>query len=337
MSELKNDRIQNIKMFKNIEKTNSFSKYSEELNRIFGDRSFNKFYFNLIMNKRNTNDNYFKIFQKTKSNFHPIRHFNIDKYKKFLTDLEDKEQQKKNFKNRFKFRKNEYSYDSDQKSNSKEKKIKLSPIVDIGRYNPNYDSIRKNQPRILFSQNGFKNIKLKKNYSEDRKKFLTHPIKSNIKSITINNFKTINTFNKKKKHKNNSEILSQELKHKKQISDKSNHALKFSDYSKRKPLINESSINSNSSCSNPNIFIQKNIKGFVELNRMSHKYYSFIPKKDKIPPLGSYDPKYSFTQTRSPNFFINKRPKIIKQMKLKKILCECNVPLEYELITNLNF
>ena len=96
--------------------------------------------------------------------------FDLKKYKHFITELkheEKKEEEKrKNFRNQFKFNKREIkdysvkSYDSDKKSNSKEKKF--SPIADIGRYNPNYNSIRKNEPKIFISKNGFiPNIKLK--------------------------------------------------------------------------------------------------------------------------------------------------------------------------------
>ena len=44
MIDINNDRIENIKLFENIEKQDTFSKYTDELNRIFGDRSFDKFY-----------------------------------------------------------------------------------------------------------------------------------------------------------------------------------------------------------------------------------------------------------------------------------------------------
>ncbi len=66
------------------------------------------------------------------------------------------------------------------------------------------------------------------------------------------------------------------------------------------------------------------------------KINSFIPRQRKIPPIGFYEPKYDYVQTKSPEITIKRDTKITKKMKLKKILYEYNVPLQYELITNLN-
>ena len=108
-----------------------------------------------------------------------------------------KKKKRKNFRNQFKFNKREIkdysvkSFDSDKQSNSREKKF--SPIADIGRYNPNYNSIRKNEPKIFISKNGFvPNIKLKDNISKRKKIFFSSPSESNIiknKNNNINNIK----------------------------------------------------------------------------------------------------------------------------------------------------
>ena len=176
MSELKKDNLNNIKLFQNIEKHDAFSKYSIELNRLFGDRTFEKFYYNLVMNKKFKDDNFLKMFEKNKLNYKPYNNFNLTKYQNYLTELEKEEENdeiiRKNFKNKFKFFKKEQKDDyskTESKSNSKEKYIPSVP--DIGRYNPNYNSIRKNQPNIIFSRNKFK-IKLQKNFTEEKKKFL---------------------------------------------------------------------------------------------------------------------------------------------------------------------
>ena len=340
MSELKKDNLNNIKLFQNIEKHDAFSKYSIELNRLFGDRTFEKFYYNLVMNKKFKDDNFLKIFEKNKLNYKPYNNFNLTKYQNYLTELEKGEEnneiKRNKFRNKFKFFKKEQKDDyskTESKSNSKEKYIPSVP--DIGRYNPNYNSIRKNQRNIIFSRNKF-NIRLQKNTTEEKKKIFTSPSQPNINNR--NNFNTLNTLNRK--NKNKSQIFltfNSKSKNNGLNLNSTNHALRFSFYSKRKPLINESTIYSNHSNSNPNIF-QNNIKGLVEFNKMSTnlKINSFIPKQTKIPPLGFYEPKYDFVQTKSPEITIKRNPKITKKMKLKKILYEYNVPLQYELITNLN-
>ena len=345
MIEINNDRIENIKLFENIEKQDTFSKYSDELNRIFGDRSFDRFYDNLLSNRRIHDDIFFKMFDKT-NKYQKFSKFDLKKYKHFITELkheEKKEEEKrKNFRNQFKFNKREIkdysvkSFDSDKQSNSREKKF--SPIADIGRYNPNYNSIRKNEPKIFISKNGFvPNIKLKDNISKRKKIFFSSPSESNIiknKNNNINNIKEKKVINIRQR--NNSEILltTQNSKFKNTFlnNNKSNHALRFSKYTKRKPLIIDSNNNIVNSKS------QNNIKGLIEFNKMSTnlKMNSYIVNNDEIPPLGAYEPKYDYIRTKSPDFFISKKPVIEKQIKLKKILCEYNVPIEYKLITNLN-
>ena len=352
MIDINNDRIENIKLFENIEKQDTFSKYTDELNRIFGDRSFDRFYDNLLSNRRIHDDIFFKMFDKT-NKYQKFSKFDLKKYKHFITELkqeEKKEEEKrKNFRNQFKFKKREIkdysvkSFDSDKQSNSREKKF--SPIADIGRYNPNYNSIRKNEPKIFISKNGFvPNIKLKDNISKRKKIFFSSPSESNIiknKNNNINNIKEKKVINIRQR--NNSEILltTQNSKFKNTFlnNNKSNHALRFSKYTKRKPLIIDS--NNNFSDSNNNIVnskSQNNIKGLIEFNKMSTnlKMNSYIVNNDEIPPLGAYEPKYDYIRTKSPDFFISKKPVIEKQIKLKKILCEYNVPIEYKLITNLN-
>ena len=353
MIDINNDRIENIKLFENIEKQDTFSKYTDELNRIFGDRSFDRFYDNLISNRRIYDDIFFQMFDKT----HRIKKFNnfdIKKYKHFITELkqeEKKEEEKrKNFRNQFKFKKREIkdysvkSYDSDKKSNSKDKKF--GPIADIGRYNPNYNSIRKNEPKIFISKNGFiPNIKLKDNLSKRKKIFFSSPSEPNIIKTDNNNINNNKQENKilNKRQRNNSEVLltTQNSKFKNSFlnMNKTNHALRFSKYTNRKPLIIDS--NNNFSDSNNHIInskSQNNIKGLIEFNKMSSnlKMNSYIVNNEEIPPLGAYEPKYDYIRTKSPDCFISKKPIIQKQIKLKKILCEYNVPLEYKLITNLN-
>ena len=52
----KEDRRENLKMFQGMEKQYSFSKYSEELNQLFGDKCFNKFYNELHSGRKRPRD-----------------------------------------------------------------------------------------------------------------------------------------------------------------------------------------------------------------------------------------------------------------------------------------
>ena len=90
MIDINNDRIENIKLFENIEKQDTFSKYTDELNRIFGDRSFDKFYDNLISNRRIHDDIFFQMFEKT-NKLKRYHNFDIKRYKHFITELKNEE------------------------------------------------------------------------------------------------------------------------------------------------------------------------------------------------------------------------------------------------------
>ena len=86
-------------------------------------------------------------------------------------------------------------------------------------------------------------------------------------------------------------------------------------------------------------FSPNKIKGLIEFNKMSSNLElgSFLPRKSIIPPLGFYQPNYDFIKTKSPEVYLSrKNPVLTKQMKLKKLIYQYNVPKEYELIINLN-
>ena len=90
---IRDDRKENIKMFQGMEKQFLYSKYSGELNQIFGEKSFNYFYTNLLSarkkykNKISNIENYNSPDSKYKNN--PLQNVNFDikSYKHFIKDL----------------------------------------------------------------------------------------------------------------------------------------------------------------------------------------------------------------------------------------------------------
>ena len=85
------DNKQNIKMFQNIEQQERYSKFSVELNRVFGDLSYEKFYDNLVHQKHYKSQNFFNIFDNSNKKKQFEEDFNLKKFKQYLKNLNDEE------------------------------------------------------------------------------------------------------------------------------------------------------------------------------------------------------------------------------------------------------
>ena len=346
----KEDRRENLKMFQGMEKQYSFSKYSGELNQLFGDKCFNKFYNELHSGRKRARDinlynenpssNYIHSFQSGS--------FDLANYKRFLKELQKEtkleEIKKKEYKEKLKLIKTKDDEKNEKKVNLKTKK-NLSQVPSIGWYHPNYNSIRKNLPKIFIGNGYIPNKKLEERKKVNSPKKEENEINNSINSekSSNNNSKIIKNINRRNrnlsldKEKSN---LNLDDDNNNRYSGRRNNALRFSKYSWRKPLISEN-ITSNIICNTEvkESFSPNKIKGLIEFNKMSSNLElgSFLPKKSIIPPLGFYQPNYDFIKSKSPEVYLSrKNPVITKQMKLKKLLYQYNVPKEYELIINLN-
>ena len=346
----KEDRRENIKMFQGMEKQYSFSKYSGELNQIFGDKSFNNFYNELHSGKKRTRDINLYNENPSSSYIHNIQSgsFDLVNYKHFLRLLQKEseleEKRRKEYKEKLKLVKvkdDEEKYDK-KKINLK-KKTSLPQVPSIGWYHPNYNSIRKNEPRIFIGSGYIPNKKLEErktiNSPKKEENIINKSINSN--NSSNNNSKIIKNINRRNKNlsvnKSKSNLKLDDYNN--QYNKRKNNALRFSQYSWRKPLITENITSNIISNTEVNNISHEKIKGLFEFNKMNSNLEigSFLNKKSIIPPLGFYQPNYDYVQTKSPQIYLSrKNPVITKHMKLKKLLYEYNVPKEYELITNLN-
>ena len=143
------DNEENVKMFENIGSHEILSRYSGELNRVFKDKSFNKFYGDLVANRRHKTDDLSKYFgddeNKRFNTYTETRKFNLNKFKKFIKELnieEEKEKEKiRTYRNQFKITKQEDKKIKKEKD-EKRKKIITDRIFfrypDMGKYKPNY-------------------------------------------------------------------------------------------------------------------------------------------------------------------------------------------------------
>ena len=238
--------------------------------------------------------------------------------------------------------------------------INLPDIPDIGRYNPNYDSIRTHSYNPSFASTDFHNFnKYKKNVKEHQlslaKKEDNQPIIQN-RYPNRNNRSTLyseylntdpnNTSNINDKSQSNMKStdfnISQYMSTSSFGDEKNNHCLKFDSYSTRKPMVTKTLYNSDIKEHITNYNPIRNVKGNVDFNKISSNshilsYFDEIAKNNNNPPLGMYRPNYDYIAKKPVNIYLNKKdPPSPKIAKLKKIIYSYNISSEYKMVSTLN-
>ena len=357
------DHRENLKLFKDIKAKEKFSIYASELNRVFGDRSYERFYKNLFTNKRIHLNNFKKMFEKPiiKGELRKIQEpFDIKEFNNCMKKMEKKNQEyeyKLKHPHNLKYSPYQKSKDLAQlKKKISSKQFHLPDIPDIGRYNPNYQSINTHSFLPTFSSLNYDDFK------KYKKNVYAHDTLSNINNIKKQNKKyksNVNNFRRNQSLKNerfktefnyvgrNTEFndsqsnISQYLSTSSFGDEKNNHCLKFDSYSPRKPLINKmytTELLYNDKNKNA---ISRNMKGVIDFNRISNSnfgsYFDEISRNNNNPPLGMYQPKYNFIEKKTVNIYLDKKEPISPKLaKLKKILCGFDISSEYKLAPGLN-
>ena len=357
------DHRENLKLFKDIKAKEKFSIYASELNRVFGDRSYERFYKNLFTNKRIHLNNFKKMFEKPiiKGELRKIQEpFDIKEFNNCMKKMEKKNQEyeyKLKHPHNLKYSPYQKSKDlAELKKKISSKQFHLPDIPDIGRYNPNYQSINTHSFLPTFSSLNYDDFK------KYKKNVYAHDTLSNINNIKKQNKKyksNVNNFRRNQSLKNerfktefnyvgrNTEFndsqsnISQYLSTSSFGDEKNNHCLKFDSYSPRKPLINKmytTELLYNDK--NKNV-ISRNMKGVIDFNRISNSnfgsYFDEISRNNNNPPLGMYQPKYNFIEKKTVDIYLDKKEPISPKLaKLKKILCGFDISSEYKLAPGLN-
>ena len=344
---LSKDNKQNINMFQNIEQQDRYSKFSTELNRVFGDLSYEKFYDNLIHQKRYKGQNLLNAYDTNKKKKFE-EEFNIKKFKDYIKTLNEEEKNREiklaNYKKKLLM---EGRPDKSLEKNLKQKKekslseIKIPDVPDIGRYNPNYTFIRKKIPDIYISRNKF-NPKIK--YKQEGREIFrekNYNTETNYLNTSINYESQITTKNNSKiNSRNSSKIFDSAISSGYDNFSRNNHALKFENYTKRKPLV-EDTITKNilntlelkSTCS------PQYLRCSVKFDRMPQLPESPFPEcniEKGCPPLGMYKPNYNSIYNESPITYIKRHPVISKKYRLQKIVYKYRIPKDYLMVTSLN-
>ena len=213
-----------------------------------------------------------------------------------------------------------------KKSQNSPDKIILPDIPDIGRYNPNYDSVRIHPfyptfARIDFTNfNKYKNNAIKHQISEVKKNNndsfinISEPnIKSKNKSslLKTEHFMTDPSHYKKNKSKiskrnlnnsNSNNNISQFISTSTVGEEKNNKSIKFDSYSGERPMVNKKLYDSEMKNSITNYNPIRCIKGNVDFNKISsnshlRSFFDEIIKNNNNPPLGMYRPNYDYIAT----------------------------------------
>ena len=354
------DHKENIKLFSDLKANYKYSMYATELNRVFGERTYDQFYKGLLENKKMHINNFQKMFEK------PVVKGGITKkeepfdIKIFASCLKKMNIKAKELEYKIKhphvLNESQYKYtkEVEKKLKTIENRFRLPDIPDIGRYNPNYDSVRTHSYYPIFASTDFEN------FNKNRKNIYAHQIlsvkepKSDRLANHINSKKSINNNEKLNTEPNNlnSERLNRSVKtsdfNLSQLmstssfgNEKNNHCLRFDSYSPRKSIINKVNYDSAVVNNSTNYRLFRNIKGNVDFNKSSNSnfgsYFDEIAKNNNNPPLGMYEPNYDFISRKTINIFLNKRdPPSPKLSQLKKIIFDYNISKEYKIVTGLN-
>lgn len=362
----KKDHRENMKLFRDVKSHPKYSIYATELNRVFGDRSYDSFYKGLLENKKMGINNFRKMFEKpvVKGGIKKIEEpFNIKVFTSCLKKMDTKSKELDyKIKHPHILNSSHYKYSKEVERKLKilATRFRLPDIPDIGRYNPNYDSIRTHSFLPIFASSDYDYFnKYKKNVYAHKISLVKEPIPE---ELIFNNKNILKSRNSKiylktepnDNNKNNkssiidgsqksikSDFNSSQLMSTSSFGDeKNNHCLRFDSYSPRKPILYNVMYNTNIN-NNKNYNLFKNIKGNVDFNKSSNSnfgsYFDEIAKNSNNPPLGMYQPNFDFINKKTVNIFLNKRetpsPKLAQ---LKKIITSYNISAEYKTVSGLN-
>ena len=302
------DTKENIKMFRDLDPSEEYSSYSVELNRAFGDKTYDTFQRKLFENKKIKNNNFIQMFQKPKTKNQFIKTEEPFNMKKFSVKLKEMKQKTEEAEYKLKHPReflpeSPYKkYKDNLKNSSAPKKYFSQKNPDVGRYNPNYDFCRKHSYIPFFANQNFydwnknnvyksrmfdnglyeniyeKNnsnhdtIKIKKiNRSVDGKKYSGY---IETEPNTIKYRKETNYSSSKKTNKSNITATTAYNTLNSTVNSsfgdqKKNHCLKFISYTPRKPLIKDIIYNTEIQYKLPNYLSPKYLKGNINFNKYS--------------------------------------------------------------------
>jgi len=158
-----------LQMLDSIDKNETFSKKSSELNRLFGEHSLNGLIDNL-KHKKSYKIDIYKMYENDEKNKHNNnnknkyyeQNFDINDIKRMIIKLKNDEKNKKTkineYFNSFKFNKEKILTEEEKQQQKKKleiRKLSLNQIPNSHRYNPKYKLVTKKIPDVIISREEF--------------------------------------------------------------------------------------------------------------------------------------------------------------------------------------
>ena len=329
-----------LEMFGSIPRFNTYSDYSNTLNRVFKYTSLDNLIYNLKHPKIIKSSGFFED---------DVKKINSDK--KFLDnlldnqpvqmeeedDFFDEKYDKKNLKKKERKKKNKLNKSVTKKNYNNDIKIYKPESPDLNKYNPNYNAIYKNihSVKIVLSEKEKQELMKKKKHNNKSKIIKTE---NNKESNKVNN--NNNEYNT---NENKSKILLTGIEEKKinkkkiylpPIVDKNNHAIKFESYTNRVFQIPKQ--NDKISYIEPYDYLSKldKVIDFKKI-RSRNEYGLITPSQLDTPSFCYYRPKYDLVEKSSIKFkFKNDNDKTENNKKylMRKYLASYNDEPGYHII-----
>jgi hypothetical protein len=339
-----------MKIIESIPHNETYSKYNLTLEKIFKSQSL-RHYINVYKNRRTMS------FDKNEANDFNTNVFGDELlYKKLKEDEENNIFDDTNEENEKGEPKLEETKEDFWKKIVEMKKNKIEYNLDPFKYHPNYNSIYKNIPSVKITEPTKTKLKEK---SKDKNNYKKMEKKKMNKLLITEINHTFNEEKKQSKDRNNKSFVNINLtdtnikkeiklpklsgnpknKNMTLITNRNNHAIRFSKYLPRKFIIPDH--NKNISYINPFNYIKpKNKTKSIDFNKMLHRndktliYTSSL----KTPSFCQYNPKYDWVDKDKCSIYFNplqKNEKKHKKYLIKKICTSYNVNTEYEILNDL--
>jgi hypothetical protein len=339
-----------MKIIESIPHNETYSKYNSTLEKIFKSQSL-RHYINVYKNRRTMS------FDKNEANDFNTNVFGDELlYKKLKEDEENNIFDDTNGENEKGEPKLEETKEDFWKKIVEMKKNKIEYNLDPFKYHPNYNSIYKNIPSVKITEPTKTKLKEK---SKDKNNYKKMEKKKMNKLLITEINHTFNEEKKQSKDRNNKSFVNINLtdtnikkeiklpklsgnpknKNMTLITNRNNHAIRFSKYLPRKFIIPDH--NKNISYINPFNYIKpKNKTKSIDFNKMLHRndktliYTSSL----KTPSFCQYNPKYDWVDKDKCSIYFNplqKNEKRHKKYLIKKICTSYNVNTEYEILNDL--
>ena len=339
-----------MKIIESIPHNETYSKYNSTLEKIFKSQSL-RHYINVYKNRRTMS------FDKNEANDFNTNVFGDELlYKKLKEEEENNIFDDTNGENEKGEPKLEETKEDFWKKIVEMKKNKIEYNLDPFKYHPNYNSIYKNIPSVKITEPTKTKLKEK---SKDKNNYKKMEKKKMNKLLITEINHTFNEEKKQSKDRNNKSFVNINLtdtnikkeiklpklsgnpknKNMTLITNRNNHAIRFSKYLPRKFIIPDH--NKNISYINPFNYIKpKNKTKSIDFNKMLHRndktliYTSSL----KTPSFCQYNPKYDWVDKDKCSIYFNplqKNEKKHKKYLIKKICTSYNVNTEYEILNEL--